>query len=60
MLSARQYILQNFIITEVCEDHVQLASGERIPCGIVVWSAGLAPREFIRNLDVPKNKGGQV
>ena len=39
---------------------MQLASGEKMPCGIVVWSTGLAPRQFVRELDIPKNDRGQV
>lgn len=41
-------------------DGVKLQDGTVIPCGLVVWSTGLSPREFTRNLNVPKNKAGQV
>ena len=47
-------------IVAVHSDHVQLKSGKKIPCGIVVWSTGLAPRDFVRALDIPKNNRGQV
>ncbi|WAR01358.1 NDH-like protein [Mya arenaria] len=44
----------------VHEDHVHLKSGEKIPCGLVVWSTGLAPRDFVREMDIPKNERGQI
>ena len=31
-------------VTEVTETHVKLSNGETVPCGMVVWSTGLAPR----------------
>ena len=37
-----------------------LKDGTVIPCGLVVWSTGLAPRYFTRGLDLPKNERGQV
>ncbi len=39
---------------------VTLADGAELPCGLVVWSTGLAPRYFTRNLNVPKTERGQV
>jgi len=37
-----------------------LKSGEKLPSGLVVWSTGLAPRDFVRGLEIPKNERGQV
>lgn len=31
-------------VNEVTATHVRFDNGRRIPCGMVVWSAGLAPR----------------
>lgn len=39
---------------------MKLAGGEEMPCGMVVWSTGLAPRDFVRELGIPKNERGQV
>ncbi|XP_067686750.1 uncharacterized protein [Haliotis asinina] len=47
-------------VTEVKEDSVTLADGSMIPCGLVVWSTGLAPRHFTRSLKVEKNSRGQI
>ncbi|XP_013399906.1 probable NADH dehydrogenase [Lingula anatina] len=47
-------------VTEVKADSVTLQDGTVIPCGLVVWSAGLAPRPFTQFLDSPKNNRGQI
>lgn len=47
-------------VTEVKEDCVILSNGETIPCGLVVWSGGIAPRQFIKDIQLPKNKQGQI
>ena len=49
-----------FLITEVTVEGVRLKSGKFISCGLVVWSGGVAPTEFVRNLQVKKNPLGQV
>ncbi|XP_071181038.1 uncharacterized protein [Mytilus edulis] len=55
-----RFQLVKSIVTEVKEDCVTLSNGETIPCGMVVWSGGIAPRQFVRDLDLKKNKQGQV
>ncbi|XP_022235771.1 internal alternative NAD(P)H-ubiquinone oxidoreductase A1, mitochondrial-like [Limulus polyphemus] len=47
-------------VTEVKTNSVTLADGKILPCGLVVWSTGLAPRPFTHSIDVPKNKQGQI
>lgn len=47
-------------VTEVTDTGITLSDGSVIPCGMVVWSAGLAPRSFVNNLDVDKNNRGQI
>ncbi|XP_052801634.1 uncharacterized protein LOC128232232 isoform X2 [Mya arenaria] len=54
------FTLKRDFVTAVHEDHVHLKSGEKIPCGLVVWSTGLAPRDFVREMDIPKNERGQI
>lgn len=41
-----QFELLQSSVTQVCADHIQLKDGEKLPCGLVVWSTGLAPRPF--------------
>lgn len=52
--------LKKDLVTAVHADHVHLKSGEKILCGLVVWSTGLAPRDFVRKLDIPKNAREQI
>nr|CCA26778.1 NADHubiquinone oxidoreductase putative [Albugo laibachii Nc14] len=37
---------------EVLEDGVILQSGTRVPCGLVVWTAGVGPNELTKSLDI--------
>lgn len=55
-----RFKLVKSIVTEVRPDSVVLNNGDIIPCGMVVWSGGIAPRQFVKDLDVPKNKQGQI
>ena len=41
-----QFDLVQSSVTEVHADHIRLQDGTIMPCGLVVWSTGLAPRQF--------------
>ena len=41
-----QFELVQSSVTEVHSDHIKLQDGTVMPCGLVVWSTGLAPRPF--------------
>ena len=56
----KNFKLLNAYVTEVLPNGVKLKDGTFLPCGLVVWSTGLAPREFTRRLDAKRNKQGQV
>ena len=45
---------------EVKSDCVVLKDGAVLPCGLVVWSTGLAPRPLTAGLDVDRNSHGQI
>ena len=47
-------------VVEVTPTCVHLRSGQRLSCGITVWSAGLAPRPFTESLDFTKTPQGQI
>lgn len=47
-------------VTEVTPTHVRLNDGTVLPCGMVVWSTGVAPREFTRSLELAKTEQGQI
>lgn len=46
MKQREQFRLVQSSVTEVHKDHVKLQDGTIMPCGLVVWSTGLAPRPF--------------
>nr|CAB3265337.1 probable NADH dehydrogenase [Phallusia mammillata] len=52
-------ILQAFV-AEVNEENVILSDGTVIPCGLVVWSTGLSPRTFTKQLPFEKDKFGHI
>lgn len=54
------FTLMQDMVTAVHKDHVHLKGEGKLPCGLVVWSTGLAPREFVTKLDIPKNDRGQI
>lgn len=41
-----QFQLVQSSVTEVHSDRIKLEDGSVLPCGLVVWSTGLAPRPF--------------
>ncbi|CCI41563.1 unnamed protein product [Albugo candida] len=46
---------------EVLEDGVILKSGTRIPCGLVVWTAGVGPNELTKSLNIcDKSSRGNI
>ena len=56
----KQFQILQAAVAKVEADKVILNDGTEIPCGLVVWSTGLAPRSFTRDLTVPKDKFGQI
>jgi len=49
------------LVKEVREHEVVLSDGTLVPFGLLVWSAGIAPQEFIKDLkSIPKDKHGRI
>lgn len=44
----------------MCHDSVVLSDGRVLPTELVVWSAGIAPQTLLANLDLQKNRQGQI
>ena len=42
----KNYDLLKSRVIKVAKDHVMLEDGTKLPCGMVLWSTGLAPRPF--------------
>lgn len=47
-------------VAEVREKELVLKGGERVPTGLVVWSTGYGPSEFVKSLPFSKGRFGQV
>lgn len=45
------------LVTRVEPEAILLGSGEQIPYGLLVWSTGIGPTEFIENQPFPKDRG---
>ena len=57
MRQRKQFELLQSSVTRVHADHIQLQDGTKLPCALVVWSTGLAPRPFTGKQNCPHNLG---
>lgn len=55
-----QFTLVKGAVAGVQGDSVTLSTGEVLSCGLVVWSTGLAPQPFIKELKLQKTSSGQL
>lgn len=47
------------IVREVQKERIVLSDGTEVPFGILVWSTGVGPSEFVESLNLPKCPGGR-
>lgn len=47
-------------VTSVGPESIELADGSRIPYGMLVWSTGIGPTEFVQNLPFEKDRAGRL
>jgi NADH:ubiquinone reductase (non-electrogenic) len=47
-------------VVRVERDSLELQGGERLPFGLLVWSAGTGPTEFVRGLPFQKDSRGRL
>jgi len=47
------------VVKEVLPKEILLNDGTRVPYGLLVWSTGVGPSEFIKSLDLPRSPGGR-
>lgn len=47
------------VVKEVLPKEILLSDGTRVPYGLLVWSTGVGPSEFIKSLDLPRSPGGR-
>ncbi|RCV13536.1 hypothetical protein SETIT_2G354000v2 [Setaria italica] len=48
------------IVKEVKPTEITLSDGTLVPYGLLVWSTGVGPSEFVKSLDLPKSPGGRI
>jgi NADH:ubiquinone reductase (non-electrogenic) len=56
----RIHVRTNSPVTAVRPDAIVLADGTEIPYGLVVWSTGVGPTEFVRDLPFEKDRAGRL
>ncbi|KAL3820563.1 hypothetical protein ACJIZ3_006468 [Penstemon smallii] len=48
------------IVKEVHPNKIVLSDGSDVPYGLLVWSTGVGPSEFVKSLNLPKSPGGRI
>jgi NADH:ubiquinone reductase (non-electrogenic) len=47
------------VVKEVLPKEIVLSDDTRVPYGLLVWSTGVGPSEFVKSLNLPKSPGGR-
>lgn len=47
------------VVKEVHPNKIVLSDGSEVPYGLLVWSTGVGPSEFVKSLNLPKSPGGR-
>ena len=53
-------VIQNARVSKVMEDCVILNTGEKVDMNFLIWTAGIVSSTLVQNMDVAKNKKGQL
>ncbi|KAL9662757.1 hypothetical protein QQ045_027591 [Rhodiola kirilowii] len=48
------------VVKEVHPKKIVLSDGTDVPYGLLVWSTGVGPSEFVKSLNLPKAPGGRI
>ncbi|KAK6124413.1 hypothetical protein DH2020_041833 [Rehmannia glutinosa] len=48
------------VVKEVHANKIVLSDGSEVPYGLLVWSTGVGPSEFVKSLNLPKSQGGRI
>lgn len=51
--------LMRGVVKEVHAKKIVLNDGTDVPYGLLVWSTGVGPSQFVKSLDLPKSPGGR-
>ncbi|KAF8391402.1 hypothetical protein HHK36_023706 [Tetracentron sinense] len=52
--------LMRGVVKEVHSNKLVLSDGTDVPYGLLVWSTGVGPSQFVKSLDLPKAPGGRI
>ncbi|MBA0839424.1 hypothetical protein Goarm_005148 [Gossypium armourianum] len=52
--------LMRGVVKEVHPKKIILSDGTDVPYGLLVWSTGVGPSQFIKSLNLPKSPGGRI
>ncbi|XP_004497942.1 internal alternative NAD(P)H-ubiquinone oxidoreductase A2, mitochondrial-like [Cicer arietinum] len=69
-VSLRQYAIKHLtksgvhllrgVVKEVHPQKLILSDGTEVPYGLLVWSTGVGPSEFVKKLNFPSSPGGRI
>lgn len=48
------------VVKEVHPQKIVLSDGTEVPYGLLVWSTGVGPSEFVKTLNLPSSPGGRI
>lgn len=51
--------LMRGVVKEVHSKKIVLNDGTDVPYGLLVWSTGVGPSEFVKSINLPKSPGGR-
>ncbi|KAJ4831392.1 Internal alternative NAD(P)H-ubiquinone oxidoreductase A1, mitochondrial [Turnera subulata] len=52
--------LMRGVVKEVYPNKIVLNDGTDVPYGLLVWSTGVGPSQFVKSLNLPKSPGGRI
>ncbi|KAI4312126.1 hypothetical protein MLD38_036974 [Melastoma candidum] len=52
--------LRRGVVKEVQSKKIVLSDGTDVPYGLLVWSTGVGPSQFVKSIDLPKSSGGRI
>ncbi|CAJ2678449.1 unnamed protein product [Trifolium pratense] len=52
--------LMRGVVKEVHPKKIILSDGTEVPYGLLVWSTGVGPSEFVKKLNLPNSPGGRI
>ncbi|KAK6268843.1 hypothetical protein QUC31_013003 [Theobroma cacao] len=52
--------LMRGVVKEVHPKKIVLSDGSDVPYGLLVWSTGVGPSQFVKSLNLPKSPGGRI